>query len=161
MLDLALQYPIFGPEIHCPHCQQVIPALTLTDTYLCNYHGPFEANPQTQDLVHLHSGRAWRRWDGKWYHQHRHPDGLRFEIHEALDQLYTEGYRAIQIVVADRYRSLLLPYFKRTLGISQEDDKSPPRLYGLPVTFSMEEDPRWSVINFRLKTTREPLKTLA
>lgn len=154
MLDLALQYPIFGPEIHCPHCQQVISALTLTDTYLCHSHGPFEANPETRDLVHLYSGRSWRLWDGKWYHQHRHPDGLRFEIHEALDHLYTKGYRAVQILVAHRYRSLLLPYFNRTLRISPDSDRQQPlRLYGLPVTFSGEDDPRWHVINFDLETT--------
>jgi uncharacterized protein (TIGR02652 family) len=159
MLNLALQYPIFGPEIHCPHCQQIIPALTLTDTYLCHAHGPFEANPETQDLVHLYSGRSWRRWEGRWYHQHRHPDGLRFEIHEALDQLYTQGYRAVKITVAQRYRSLLIPYFKRTLRLLS-DSNDGLGLYGLPVLFSTDEDPRWQVINFDLETTRESLKTL-
>ena len=33
-MTFAFQYPIFGPEIQCPHCRQTIPALTLTDTYL-------------------------------------------------------------------------------------------------------------------------------
>jgi hypothetical protein len=52
-MDLALQYPVFGPEIICPHCRQIIPALTLTDTYLCSRHGAFEADPKIEELVHL------------------------------------------------------------------------------------------------------------
>ncbi|ASC73169.1 hypothetical protein XM38_041310 [Halomicronema hongdechloris C2206] len=92
MVNPALQYPIFGPEIQCPHCRQEIPALTLTDTYLCPRHGAFEANPDNKELVHLQSGRHWRQWEGEWYRQHTHPDGIRFEIHEALDRLYTQGY---------------------------------------------------------------------
>ncbi len=47
MIEVALQYPMFGPEIQCPHCRQTIPALTLTDTYLCPRHGAFEADPKT------------------------------------------------------------------------------------------------------------------
>ena len=62
-MNLILQYPIFGSEISCPHCRQTIPALTLTDTYLCSRHGAFEANPKTEELVHLPSGRCWRRWE--------------------------------------------------------------------------------------------------
>ncbi|MGK7914214.1 MAG: TIGR02652 family protein, partial [Prochloraceae cyanobacterium] len=85
MMNPGLQYPIFGPEIYCPHCRQIIPALTLTDTYLCPRHGAFEADPKTGELIHLQSGRHWRRWEGEWYRQHTHPDGIRFEIHEALD----------------------------------------------------------------------------
>ncbi|MDE5076046.1 MAG: DUF2396 family protein, partial [Trichodesmium sp. St5_bin2_1] len=38
-IDPSLNYPIFGPEIQCPHCRQTILALTLTDTYLCPRHG--------------------------------------------------------------------------------------------------------------------------
>ena len=61
---------------------------------LVSRHGAFEADPDSKELVHLQSGRHWRQWDGEWYRQHNHPDGIRFEIHEALDRLYTEGYRA-------------------------------------------------------------------
>ncbi|MBD0342337.1 MAG: DUF2396 family protein, partial [Microcoleus sp. Co-bin12] len=25
MIEVALQYPMFGPEIQCPHCRQTIP----------------------------------------------------------------------------------------------------------------------------------------
>ena len=113
MLNSASQYPIFGPEIQCPHCRQTIAALTLTDTYLCQRHGAFEADPQTRDLIHLQSNRCWREWDGEWYRQHTHPDGIRFEIHEALDRLYTEGFCATRIVVAHRYKTLISNYLER------------------------------------------------
>ncbi|MGD1849052.1 MAG: TIGR02652 family protein [Cyanophyceae cyanobacterium] len=113
MLNSASQYPIFGPEIQCPHCRQAIAALTLTDTYLCQRHGAFEADPDTRDLVHLQSNRCWREWQGEWYRQHTHPDGIRFEIHEALDRLYTEGFRATRIVVARRYKPLISAYLER------------------------------------------------
>ena len=105
MIEVVLQYPMFGPEIQCPHCRQTIPALTLTDTYLCPRHGAFEADPKTGELVHLQSGRHWRRWEDEWYRQHTHPDGIRFEIHEALDRLYTQGYRATRVIVAQRYQN--------------------------------------------------------
>jgi len=128
MLNLGLQYPIFGPEINCHHCRQVVPALTLTDTYLCSRHGAFESNPDTGDLVHLQSGRQWRRWEGEWYRQHTHPDGIRFEIHEALDRLYTQGYRATKVIIASRYRDLVSAYLERntawrnTTEASDDDD---------------------------------------
>ncbi|MEM9772111.1 MAG: TIGR02652 family protein, partial [Cyanobacteria bacterium P01_D01_bin.73] len=103
----------FGPEIQCPHCRQTISALTLTDTYLCQRHGAFEANPVTRDVVHLQYNRCWREWEVDWYRQHTHPDGIRFEIHEALDRLYTEGFRATQIIVARRYKPLISAYLER------------------------------------------------
>lgn len=150
-MNLVLQYPIFGPEIRCPHCHQVIPALLLTDTYLCPRHGAFEADPKTEDLVHLQSGRFWRRWDGEWHRQHTHPDGIRFEIHEALDRLYTEGFRATRVTIADRYRDLITTYFERTLPWRETDPPDQqPRLYGLPVDFSADSTDRWSVVNFEL-----------
>ncbi|HEY9689701.1 MAG TPA: TIGR02652 family protein [Coleofasciculaceae cyanobacterium] len=151
MLNLTLQYPIFGPEILCPHCRQSIPALTLTDTYLCPRHGAFEADPNTRELVHLQSSRHWRQWDGEWYRQHTHPDGIRFEIHEALDRLYTQGFRATKVTVAHRYQSLISSYLDRANPRSPNTD-SRPRLYGLPVEFSATEpeDPCWDVINFLL-----------
>jgi uncharacterized protein (TIGR02652 family) len=155
MTNLALQYPIFGPEIQCPHCRQTIAALTLTDTYLCPRHGAFEADPNTEELVHLQSSRRWRCWKDEWYRQHTHPDGIRFEIHEALDRLYTEGYRATKVIIASRYKELVSSYLEQTNSI-QENELHNPRLYGLPVEFSPEpqQEPCWAVINFELE--KEP-----
>jgi uncharacterized protein (TIGR02652 family) len=153
-MNPVFQYPIFGPETPCPHCLQVVPALTLTDTYLCPRHGAFEANPDTSELVHLQSGRQWRRWEEAWYRQHTHPDGIRFEIHDALDKLYTQGYRAIRVVLAQRYQELMQSYLEKGTPWLGETDS--PRLFGLPVTFSpsAETEPCWAVINFQLD--REP-----
>jgi uncharacterized protein (TIGR02652 family) len=144
------QYPIFGPEIRCPHCRQAIQALILTDTYLCPRHGAFEVKSATKDLIHLQSERQWRLWDGEWYRQHTHPDTIRFEIHECLDKLYTQGYRATKITIAHRYKDLVSNYLERS------DDSSTQRLYGLVVEFSPPEDiePRWRVVNFDLE--KEP-----
>jgi uncharacterized protein (TIGR02652 family) len=157
---LSLEYPIFGAEIACPHCRQTISALTLTDTYLCSRHGAFEADPQTEVLVHLQSGRHWRRWENEWYRQHTHPDGIRFEIHEALDRLYTKGFRATRVVIAHRYRELISTYLERSTPWRGPTETTKPRLYGLPVEFSPEfspestPDPCWEVINFDLE--KEP-----
>jgi uncharacterized protein (TIGR02652 family) len=155
-MNLVNTYPIFGPEILCPHCRQPIPALTLTDTYLCSRHGAFEADPKTGELIHLQSGRNWRLWEEKWYRQHTHPDGIRFEIHEALDRLYSEGYRATKVVIANRYRELVSAYLDQTGVKRNKDDSTLPRLYGLPVDFSPEGtiEPCWEVINFDLE--KEP-----
>ncbi|MEM8602980.1 MAG: TIGR02652 family protein [Cyanobacteria bacterium P01_H01_bin.121] len=155
MISPTLHYPIFGPEISCPHCGQTIQALTLTDTYLCPRHGAFEADPKTEELVHLQSGRHWRQWESQWYRQHTHPDGIRFEIHEALDRLYTQGYRATRVMIAERYRRLISSYFERT-GAWTRGESGTPRLYGLTVEFSptAAEEPCWGVINFDLE--REP-----
>lgn len=156
MVNPALQHPIFGPDIKCPHCRQTISALTLTDTYLCQRHGAFEANPETKELVHLQSGRHWRQWDGEWYRQHTHPDGIRFEIHEALDRLYTQGYRATRVIIALRYKELVKAYLERSVPWRGKVDSTTPRLYGLPVEFSPppDQEPCWDVINFSLE--KEP-----
>jgi uncharacterized protein (TIGR02652 family) len=159
MINPGLQYPIFGPEIQCPHCRQTIQALTLTDTYLCPRHGAFEANPKTGELVHLQSGRHWRKWNNEWYRQHTHPDGIRFEIHEALDKLYTQGYRATRVVIARRYQELMSGYLERSTtwrSGQQTAENTSARLYGLPVEFSPEptDEPCWEVINFDLE--KEP-----
>ncbi|ATS19261.1 TIGR02652 family protein [Synechococcus sp. PCC 6717] len=156
MLSSGSHYPIFGPEIRCPHCRQVISALTLTDTYLCPRHGPFEADAKTQELMHLQSGRIWRLWDGEWYRQHTHPDGIRFEIHDALDRLYTQGYRATKVIIAQRYRDLFCAYLERNTPWRGSTDPQMLRLFGLPVEFSppANTDERWDVINFDLE--KEP-----
>jgi uncharacterized protein (TIGR02652 family) len=150
LISPSWQYPIFGPEIACPHCRQMIPALTLTDTYLCPRHGAFEANPETQELVHLQSGRRWRQWQQHWYRQHTHPDGIRFEIHEALDQLYSQGYRATKVTIAQRYQELMTGYLEKSSRPGE--DGCHYRLYGLPVVFSPDPktEPCWEVINFSL-----------
>jgi uncharacterized protein (TIGR02652 family) len=147
MLSPSLQFPIFGPEIACPHCRQSIAALTLTDTYLCPRHGAFEADPQVGTLVHLQSGRHWRPWESEWYRQHTHPDGIRFEIHEALDRLYTQGFRATRVVIAQRYREMISIYLERSAPWRGQTENHRPRLYGT-------EDKRWDVINFDLE--KEP-----
>lgn len=154
-MTLAFQYPIFGPEIQCPHCRQMIPALTLTDTYLCTRHGAFEADPNTGELVHLQSNRNWCLWDGEWYRQHNHPDGIRFEIHDALDKLYTQGYKATKVIIAERYHDLIASYLDRNHPWMGEPS-SPPRLFGLPVEFSPKpaDEPCWQAINFTLE--KEP-----
>ncbi|AFZ47310.1 hypothetical protein Cyast_1345 [Cyanobacterium stanieri PCC 7202] len=152
-MNLSLQYPIFGPYIQCPHCRQKIEALTLTDSYLCPRHGAFEANPDTKVLVHLQSGRHWRLWEDKWYRQHTHPDGIRFEIHEALDRLYTEGYRATKVVIAQRYYRLISSYLEKGNAWIGDGNKV-YKLYGLPVEFSSGDDDnseRWDIINFTLE----------
>jgi uncharacterized protein (TIGR02652 family) len=148
MLSPILQYPIFGPE--------TIAALTLTDTYLCPRHGAFEADPKTTTLVHLQSGRHWRPWEDEWFRQHTHPDGIRFEIHEALDRLYTQGFRATRVVIASRYAEMISAYLERSTPWRGPTDGQKPRLYGLPVEFSPDptSEPRWDIINFDLE--KEP-----
>ncbi len=156
MLGSASQYPIYGPEVQCPHCRQTIPALLLTDSYLCSRHGAFEANPDTHELVHVQSGRHWRRWEDCWYRQHTHPDGIRFEIHEELDRLYTQGFRATRVIIAERYQALMTPYLEHGAPWQDDGAQKVPKLYGLPVAFSdrAEADTRWAVINFDLE--KEP-----
>lgn len=120
----------------------------MTDTYLCPRHGAFEVSSNGRDLVHLQSDRQWRLWNDEWYRQHNHPDGIRFEIHENIDRLYTQGYRAIKVMIAHRYIDLVSPYLE-TAAISSNMQ----RLYGLSVEFSPpeEEEPRWGIINFELE----------
>ena len=52
--------------------------------------------------------------NNEWYRQHTHPDGIRFEIHEALDRLYTQGYRATRVIIACRYKDLISTYLERS-----------------------------------------------
>ncbi len=160
-MTIAFSYPIFGPTIQCPHCGQTISALTLTDTYLCHRHGAFEADPEQEELVHLQSGRRWRLWEGRWFRQHTHADGIRFEIHEELDRLRMQGRRATGVIIAERYYPLLSPYLEQ----GSQRRSGPPRLYGLPVTFSSAisegsdgtaSAKRWRVINFELTHEIDP-----
>jgi len=124
---------------------------------LCSRHGAFESDPNTGDLVHLQSGRNWRLWEGEWYRQHTHPDGIRFEIHEALDRLYTQGYRATRVIIAKRYQDLISNYLEGgNPWRNNATEGTEPKLYGLVVEFSpdAEDEPRWAVINFDLE--KEP-----
>ncbi len=150
-MNLAFQYPIFGAEITCPHCHQVIPALTLTDTYLCPRHGAFESDPDTRSITHLQSGRNWQQWDQEWYRQHTHPDGIRFEIHDALDKLYVQGFRATRVMIACRYQELISNQLEKGLPWLINESNL-PLLFGLPVLFSPAADQEscWAIINFRL-----------
>ncbi|MEQ9000185.1 MAG: TIGR02652 family protein [Coleofasciculus sp. B1-GNL1-01] len=154
MTPILSDYPIFGTEIRCPQCHQPIPALLLTDSYVCPEHGAFEANPNTGELVHVQSGRCWHQWEGQWYRQHIHPDTLRFEIAEALEHLYRNGYRATQVIVAQRYKEMLgnslehhADWFRQFYFVKQ-------RLYGVPVEFSSDQhtEPRWKIMNFEFQT---------
>lgn len=154
MINSNFQYPIFGSEIKCPHCNQTIQALTLTDSYLCDRHGPFEANPETQELVHLQSERCWKLWDNKWYRQHSHPDGIRFEIHEALDNLYHQNLQATKIIIARRYQTLIMPYLENDAFSDHDDESKFLQIYRIPVEFSPvnSDDLSWNIINFTLET---------
>jgi uncharacterized protein (TIGR02652 family) len=146
----ALHYPRFGTEIACPHCQRLIPALVLTDTYICPRHGAFEVDIDTQELVHLQSNRRWQMWEQKWYRQHTHPDGIRAEIHESLDQMYKQGYRVTKVMIAQRYAKIVGSY------LDSSSDRHTLQLFGLLIEFSpsAKDEPRWQVINFDL--TKEP-----
>ncbi|MEM9567237.1 MAG: TIGR02652 family protein [Cyanobacteria bacterium P01_E01_bin.34] len=148
-MDVSFSPPIFGSDISCPHCGKTIPALTLTDSYLCERHGAFEAEPDTQELVHLQSGRRWRRWNGMWFRQHTHVDGIRFEIHEELDRLHAQGMRATAVTIAHRYSKLLNSYLESNHARRHKNGKW--QLYGLPVSFSQEP-----VLNER-ETERIPI----
>ena len=158
----AIDYPAFGPEIQCPHCHRTIPALFLTDTYLCPRHGAFEVST-TGELVHGLSGRCWHRWKGRWYRQHIHVDGLRFEIGEALDQLHRQGRRATQITIAQRYQTLFegglgreSPSLKRLYPLGH-------KLFGIPLLFSPmpQVAPRWTSVNFELTTVADSAAQLS
>jgi len=154
MAQILGDYPIFGAEIHCPQCHRMIPALFLTDTYICPKHGAFEANPNTNELIHIQSGRSWLQWENQWHRQHLHPDSLRFEIAEALDRLYRKGYRARQIVIANRYQELLTPSLENHSDWFQPFYFVKYQLYGVPVQFSPDPlvETRWQIINFEFET---------
>lgn len=108
----------------------------LTDAYLCERHGAFEAESGTAELVHLQSGRRWRRWNNCWFRQHTHVDGIRFEIHEELDRLHAQGMRATAVTIAHRYSQLLKSYLQS--NHSRRHNNGEWRLYGLPVSFSQQ-----------------------
>ena len=78
--SLGSLLPAFGETIRCPCCDRSIPALVLTNAYLCPRHGLFEVAPAEDGIIHLDSGRHWRSWQGQWYRQHQQIESLRTEI---------------------------------------------------------------------------------
>ena len=158
----AIDYPAFGPEIQCPHCHRTIPALFLTDTYLCPRHGAFQVSP-TGELIHVPSGRCWHQWEGTWYRQHIHVDGLRFEIGEALDQLHRQGRRATQITIALRYQGLFEGGPGRELSVPKRLYPLGQKLFGIPLVFSPAPKvaPRWTSVNFEFTTVADTTAQLS
>ena len=82
-------WPVLGETIRCPCCARTIPALVLTDAYLCPRHGLFEDRSEENEseeneVVHLDSGRRWQSWQGRWYQQHQQIESLRDELFAAL-----------------------------------------------------------------------------
>jgi uncharacterized protein (TIGR02652 family) len=144
--------PALGESIYCPCCHRSIPALTLTDAYLCPRHGLFEVCPAENGIIHLDSGRYWRSWRGQWYCQHQQIESLRIEIFAALDHLHHQGFHATGITLAQRYRALVTPYLESHSDWFRQIYCGKLRLYGLPVTFQPETqaDNRWQVISFEL-----------
>lgn len=158
----AIDYPAFGSEIQCPHCNTTIPALFLTDAYLCPRHGAFEVST-TGELIHVTSGRCWHRWEGAWYRQHIHVDGLRFEIGEALDQLHRQGRRATQITMAHRYRVLFKGYPDREFSSAMRLYPFGQKLFGIPLLFSPapQVGSRWTSVNFEFTTVADTTARLS
>ena len=83
-MSLGSLLPPLGETIHCPCCDRAIPALVLTDAYLCPRHGLFEVGSKENEVIHLDSGRRWQSWQGRWYQQHQQIESLRDELFAAL-----------------------------------------------------------------------------
>ncbi|MEM9768466.1 MAG: TIGR02652 family protein [Cyanobacteria bacterium P01_D01_bin.71] len=151
-MSLASLLPALGETIRCPCCDRAIPALMLTDAYLCPRHGLFEVDLTENVIIHLDSGRQWRSWKGQWYRQHWQIESLRTEIFAALDHLHHQGFHATGIILAQRYRELVTPYLESGADCFRRIYYGKLRLYGLPVTFQPETqaDSRWQVISFEL-----------
>ena len=144
--------PSFGETIDCPRCHRSIPALILTDAYLCPHHGLFEVGPRENEVIHLDSGQRWRFWEGRWYRQHQQIESLRAELFAGLDHLHHQGFHATGITLARRYRELVTPYLESGSDWFRQIYCGKLRLYGLPVAFQPETqaDSRWQAIAFEL-----------
>jgi len=57
-----------------------------------------------------------------------------FEIHEALDRLYTQGYRATRVIIARRYQELISGYLERSTPW-RGSRSTVPACMALPVDF--------------------------
>ncbi|MEO1592660.1 MAG: TIGR02652 family protein [Cyanobacteria bacterium J06632_22] len=151
-MSLGSLLPPLGETIRCPCCGRLIPALVLTNAYLCPRHGLFEVGFAENSIIHLDSERHWQFWQGQWYRQHQQIESLRSEIFAALDHLHHQGFHATGITLAERYRELVAPYLKSGSDWFLQIYCGKPRLCGLSVTFQPEaqKDSRWQVISFEL-----------
>ena len=149
-MSLGSLLPAFGATIRCPCCDRSIPALVLTNAYLCPHHGLFEVSVAENSIIHLDSGRCWRSWQSQWYRQHQQIESLRIEIFAALDHLYHQGFHATGITLAQRYRELVTPYLESQSDWFRQIYYGKLRLFGLPVTFQPDTQmgSRWQVIAF-------------
>ncbi|MEM7647853.1 MAG: TIGR02652 family protein [Cyanobacteria bacterium P01_A01_bin.70] len=160
-MTLVSLFPALGEIIHCPCCRRSIPALVLTDAYLCPRHGLFEVDSAENGIIHLDTGRHWRSWQGRWYRQHQQIQSLRAEIFAALDHLHHQGFHATGITLAQRYRDLVTPEVKSRSDWFRQIYYGKLRLYGLPVTFQpdTQTDSRWQAIAFEFARAPGPPKT--
>ncbi|MEM9265370.1 MAG: TIGR02652 family protein [Cyanobacteria bacterium P01_F01_bin.13] len=159
---MASLLPALGETIRCPCCDRTIPALVLTDAYLCPRHGLFEVDLAENIIIHLDSGRQWRSWQGQWYCQHQQIESLRTEIFAALGHLHHQGFHATGITLAQRYRELVTPYLESGSDCFRRIYYGKLRLYGLPVTFQPDtQASRWHVISFELTKAPGAPKTYA
>jgi len=151
-VSLGSLLPAFGETIRCPCCHRSIPALVLTNAYLCPRHGLFEVSAAEDDIIHLDSGRYWRCWQGQWIRQHQQIESLRTEIFAALEHLHHQGFHATEITLAQRYRALVTPHLESRSDWFRQLYYSKLRLFGLPVTFQPDTQAgsRWQVIAFEL-----------
>lgn len=149
-MTLGSLLPALGETIRCPCCNRAIPALVLTNAYLCPRHGLFEVGPAENGIIHLDSGRYWQSWQGQWYCQHQQIESLRTEIFAALDRLHHREFHATGITLAQRYRELVTPYLESRSDWFRQIYYGKRRLFGLPVTFQPDTQAgsRWQVIDF-------------
>ncbi|MEO1296654.1 MAG: TIGR02652 family protein [Cyanobacteria bacterium J06636_16] len=149
-MSLGSLLPALGAAIRCPCCHRSMPALVLTNAYLCPRHGLFEVITAEDGIIHLDSGRYWRDWQGQWYRQHQQIESLRTEIFAALDHLHHQGFYATGITLAQRYRDLVTPYVDSRSDWFRQIYYGKLRLFGLPVTFQPDTQTgsRWQVIAF-------------
>ena len=162
-MSLDSLFPPLGETIRCPCCDLLIPALVLTNAYLCPRHGLFEVGSKKNEVIHLDSGRRWRSWQGHWYCQHQQVESLRAELFSMLAHLHHQGFHATGITLAQRYRELVTPYLESGSDWFRQIYCGKLRLYGLPVTFQPETqaDSRWQVISFELTQIPGSPKTYA
>ena len=163
-MSLGSFLPPLGETIRCPCCNRPIPALVLTNAYLCPRHGLFEVGSEETEVIHLDSGRRWKFLQGRWYRQHQQIESLRAELLDALAHLHHQGFHATEITIAQRYRELVTPYLESGSNWFHQIYYGKPRLYGLPVTFQPETlpgtraDSRWQIISFELTKVLGPPK---
>ena len=151
-MSLGSLLPPLGETIRCPCCDRPIPALVLTNAYLCPRHGLFEVGSKENEVIHRDSGRCWQSWQGHWYRQHQQIESLQAELFAVLDHLHHQGFHATGMTLAQRYLELVTPYLESGSNWFHQIYCGKLRLYGLPVTFQpeTEADSRWQIISFEL-----------